>query len=399
LGLANVDGVGEIIANERKSMARVLMTGIALAGACLSLALPGAAARAGSYKVVANFDKDSGSGPEYRLTELGGLFFGVTGGGTQFPNGTVFSFGPHHKLALVAAFSGNGAPSDPSSPLLNVNGTFYGVSFYGGECCGTIYSVTPSGTVTVLHVFGEPSGSYDGYYPIGGLINVNGTLYGVTNYGGINNVGAMFSVTPDGTYTVLHSFDAKKDHVAYPNGGLVFLNGRFYGLAANTGHMASVYSVDAKLKVRSIYTFDDGQNGQPSISALVAYRNVLYGTTPRGGSANHGTVFAVTKDGAYSVVYNFHGKSDGEAPDGLTESGGVLYGTTGAGGGTGCDGGCGTAYSLTTAGVETILHSFAGGTEDGQNPSSTLLRIGGNLYGVTSGGGRNGEGTAFRVPK
>ena len=97
-------------------------------------------------------------------------------------------------------------------------GTLYGTTDGGGSIscggypyyydCGAVFSVTPSGTEKVLHSFSSPP---DGALPAAPLIDVNGTLYGTTQYGGVHkntcsgNCGTVFSITPSGTEKVLYS--------------------------------------------------------------------------------------------------------------------------------------------------------------------------------------------------
>ncbi len=83
----------------------------------------------------------------------------------------------------------------PYAGLINVKGTIYGTTYSGGaKGDGTIFSITPSGKETVLHSFGSKSG--DGEYPYAGLVNVNGTIYGTTYYGGAKGDGTVFSLSP-----------------------------------------------------------------------------------------------------------------------------------------------------------------------------------------------------------
>ena len=93
-----------------------------------------------------------------------------------------------------------------------------------------------------------------------------------------------------------------------------------------------------------------------------------------------------------SVVYAFQGSPDGARPQGgLIAIGGVLYGTTSQGGNENN----GTVFSVTPKGAETVLHVFAGGN-DGATPNGGLLSVGGVLYGTTAGGGAHGYGTVFK---
>ena len=152
-----------------------------------------------------------------------------------------------------------------------------------------------------------------------------------------------------------------------------------------------------------VYRFKNVPDGSSPGSNLIDVGGTLYGTTGMGGAHNAGTVFSVTTAGVEKVIYSFAGGSDGATPaGGLVEINGTLYGATAYGGGSGCSGkGCGTVYSVTTAGVEKVLYSFAGNT-DGANPFSSPVAIGNTLYGTTIYGGDDvcattGCGTLYSV--
>ena len=101
-----------------------------------------------------------------------------------------------------------------------------------------------------------------------------------------------------------------------------------------------------------------GRDGAYPAGKLASVGGKLYGTTDVGGTgcpatlpalAGCGTVFSITPQGQFAVVYAFKGGSDGAEPvGGLININGELYGTTIAGGGTGCGGtGCGTVFKIT----------------------------------------------------
>ncbi len=110
-----------------------------------------------------------------------------------------------------------------------------------------------------------------------------------------------------------------------------------------------------------------------------------------------GIKFVLARDrvsAGYRIVYNFGKAPDGDTPvAGLIDVNGTLYGATESGGAC-----CGTVFSVTTSGKETVLHSFRGG-KDGYSPFAGLLDVNGTLYGTTAGGdrGSSGYGTVFAL--
>jgi uncharacterized repeat protein (TIGR03803 family) len=105
---------------------------------------------------------------------------------------------------VLYRFRGGSDGRNPQSGLIDVNGTLYGTTYFGGDgtgCyapgCGTVYSISTSGTEKVLYAF---KGGSDGFFPVAGLIDVQGTLYGTTEEGGggcstDDGCGTVFSIT------------------------------------------------------------------------------------------------------------------------------------------------------------------------------------------------------------
>jgi len=123
----------------------------------------------------------------------------------------------------------------------------------------------------------------------------------------------------------------------------------------------------------------------------------LYGTASSGGAGGRATLFKITTNAAFTLLYPFAGGNDGGFPVAslASASNGVLYGTTiGAiGGGTGN----GTVFKLTTNGALSTIYSFSGGS-DGDDPEAALaLGRDGNFYGTTAYGGTSSTGTVCRV--
>jgi uncharacterized repeat protein (TIGR03803 family) len=147
----------------------------------------------------------------------------------------------------------------------------------------------------------------------------------------------------------------------------------------------------AKYTEKVVWSFGSGADGQNPDAGLIDVNGTLYGTTGNGGSGTLavGTVFSIDPNtGAETVLYSFCSRqncTDGRGPvAALIDVNGALYGTT-SGGGAYTEGnyGYGTVFSVDpTSGVETVLHSFAGGS-DGEMPEAGLIDVNGTLYGTT----------------
>jgi uncharacterized repeat protein (TIGR03803 family) len=156
-----------------------------------------------------------------------------------------------------------------------------------------------------------------------------------------------------------------------------------------------------ELPLHSFSSFPDGDDPVAGL-AYDSGNGLLYGTTEFGGVSGAGcpygcgTVFSITTAGAETTVYSFTNTPDGAFPKaGLTyDSGnGLLYGTTFRGGANGV----GTVFTFTPPGMEAPLYSFLNNGTDGQNPTSNVILRGARLYGTTAYGGANGAGTMFEI--
>jgi uncharacterized repeat protein (TIGR03803 family) len=151
-----------------------------------------------------------------------------------------------------------------------------------------------------------------------------------------------------------------------------------------------------------IYSFKGGTDGEAPLASLIYIKGTLYGTTVSGGGhpctyryfGSCGTVFSITPSGVETVLHAFgDGTADGANPvASLLDVHGAIYGTTAAGGAKGR----GTVFALTTSGAEIVLHSF-GGTRDGKTPEADLVLVNNLLYGTTALGGGAGYGTVFTI--
>lgn len=325
------------------------------------------------------------------------IFHGA-GGGVLVCGLALAMFAPAQAkgFKILYAFKGGGDGAYPDAALIaDGAGNLYGTTNAGGSgnaCgvnvgCGTAFMLAPNGTETVLHTF---TGGSDGAYPQESMIRDEaGNLYGATEEGGIYGHGTVFKITPGGTETVLHQFTGGSDGAepsslvfAHKKGNLIgtaFFGGDNVGCAVG-GSCGHIFKISATGTESDVYDFTAAGGANPIAAVIKDKAGNLYGTTPIGGGGNCnilyvpgcGTVYKLAPDGTETVLHSFAGGSDGIYPyAALTMDGaGNLYGTTEVGGSGGCSindlPGCGTVFKIAPDGTETVLHAFTGGRDGGE---------------------------------
>lgn len=306
-----------------------------------------------------------GGGTIFKLTTDG------TAAGTTFT--TLYTFSPVVFDQKAAAYINTDGAQPFAGLVRDGQGNFYGVTSAGGDAGnGTVFKLTTDGTaagttLTRLHSFtADPYNSSlgnsvnaDGAAPEATLVaDGQGNFLGVTPYGGGNDSGTIFQVTPAGVLTTLYNFT--KVIPGDPN--------------------------------------SSNADGAHSNSALVADGlGNFYGTTPSGGSNNNGTLFKITTDGTpagttFTLLHDFSAtvydgsgnfiNADGATPAAPLVHGldGNFYGTTPAGG----TDGQGTVLELTPAGDLLTLYNFTAGTDGGRPGNALLQTDSATFYGVTA---------------
>ena len=323
-----------------------------------------------------------------RLSFLAGLWL-------TFLSGSVHA----QTLTTLYTFSGPDG-SGPQAPLtLGTDGNSYGTTWSGGASnFGTVFKITPSGALTTLHSFAGSNGS-DGGSPNALTLGNDGNFYGTAGCCGLpypQGGGTVFSITPSGALTTLHSFVGTDGWG--PVGALTLdPTGNFYGVTRSGvypyGTCGTVFHMTTGGTFSEIYSFgntiseycDGPLTGSIPSSGLVLAGGNYYGTTTYDTDEppyGHGTVYRMTPSGAVTWLH-FFDDTDGAYPiTALTLGGdGNLYGTTNESGA-----GYGTVFQMTLSGNFTTLHTFQ--DSDGASPASALLwGTDGNLYGTTSSGG------------
>jgi uncharacterized repeat protein (TIGR03803 family) len=194
---------------------------------------------------------------------------------------------------VLFSFDGSDG-AEPAASLIDVNGTFYGTTAYGGTHDeGTVFSIDTTGTEHVLHSFNNSSS--DGGIPSASLINVKGTLYGTTVEGGTHGEGTVFSISTSGTEYVLYNFGSGSDG-ALPRASLIDAKGTLYGttLSGGTHREGTVFTISTAGTEHVLYNFGGRPDGAAPWAHLIDVHGTLYGTTRNGGTHTGGTVFALS---------------------------------------------------------------------------------------------------------
>ena len=365
-----------------------------------------------TFKTLVNFDGTNGANGADLIQGPDGNLYGTSGGGAN-GSGLLFKMTPAGRLTPVYNFCSETGCADGNGPgdlVLGTDGNFHGGTDFGGEFhYGTVFKITEEGALTTLHNFDGADGRSFKY-----LVQASsGNFYGTTTNGGNvtecngNGCGTVFKITPSGTLTTLYNFCGQ---AGCPDGAILFdsllqgTSGEYYGATWGGGpaNGGTVFTITPEGTLATLYSFcvvnypfcSDGSN---PITLVLGRDGNFYGATASGGANNAGTVFKITPAGTLTTIYSFCalvGCTDGSGPrDGMIlGSDGNFYGTTYYGGANDE----GTVYQITPAGVLTTLHSFDG--TDGNYPIGLLFQAtNGAFYGTTNFGGSSGDGTIFSL--
>ena len=371
---------------------------VAVAASWMLLVSSGAVARQ-SFHTLVNFGGDDGANPPAPLIQASdGNLYGTTYAGGANSGGTVFRLAPAGALTTLYSFCALASCVDGQGPngslVLATDGNFYGTTLVGGIAdAGTVFKITSQGSLSTLYSFCTESRCTDGKRPFAGLIEgSDGNLYGTTVFGGTDNQGTVFRITPAGSLTTLHSFRGSDG--AEPYAGVIqATDGNLYGTTYNGGAAqgGTVFKVTLTGMLTTLHNFCSQANcadgAQPYSAVLATTSRRIYGTTEHNGAHNSGTVFTITPAGMLTTVYNFCAQpacADGGYPHAALIEGtdGNLYGTTDRGGASGY----GTIFKLSGSSLIT-LGSFQGA--NGTEPDGLVQAVNGLLYGTTLEGGIN----------
>lgn len=375
-----------------------------------------------SYAILHSFKGGDGANPNDSLVTDGTALYGMTwGGGSGYLGlGVIFKMNINGTgFTILHPFNGYIVNTDGMNPpgSLTLSGrALYGMAYAINSLTGVLFKINTDGSdYSVLHLFGSDTFT-SGTAPGKGLTLSGTSLYGITQYGGVESCvggggyarGTVFEMNTDGSnFNLLHSFSecAGINLCGWvPFGSLIVSDSTLYGTTTD-----KPFTQGALFKLNTdgtqytiLHRFYPWGDGYSPYGSLTLSGSTLYGMTAWGGWAGGGVIFKINTDGTnYTILHSFGDgtvANDGWTPYGsLTQSGSVLYGMTSGGGA----GGYGVIFRMSMDGEDyAILHSFGDGTiaNDGKDPHGSLLLSGSTFYGMTRSGGSNDMGTIFSLP-
>jgi uncharacterized repeat protein (TIGR03803 family) len=292
--------------------------------------------------------------------------------------------------------------------VLATNGDLYGTATFGGaNGSGTVFKLTLSGTYTTLYSFCSQANCADGSQPEGGLMQANnGRIYGTANGGGTGQGGTVFEITPGGTLGIVHEFCSLTncaDGTSPIGGPIQGTDGNLYGTTVFGGTLpggqsgsGTIYKIDPTTGgLTTLYVFCSQPyctDGEFPFGALVEGTDGnFYGTTESGGAANAGgsysltagTVFRITPEGVLTTLHSFCTQSG--CPDGFDPEGTLAQSTNGSFYGATCGGACGgTSGDGTVFELSMGLHPFVRTLPMAGEVGEQVRILGTDLTGATS---------------
>jgi uncharacterized repeat protein (TIGR03803 family) len=279
---------------------------------------------------------------------------------------------------------------DPAlSPVQFTNGTLYGVTLFGGQgknAGGTVWQVSTAGKTAVVHTFkpSSPGKFLNGRSPVIGFVEgTDHNLYGFSQYGGTTNHGVMYKLLPSGGFQVLHNFctGACQD-IAGPM--IVGQDGNFYGVPPSG---AAIFRMTPTGTYTTVLALNPSTQGAAA-NLIQGKDGTFYGTGALGSTTEcdqQGIVFKMTPTGTYSIVHIF---PTAEFPTAalVQASDGNLYGAVAS-----------TIFRLTPEGVLSTIYTLQ--PEDGLGIVQIQQASDGNLWILSQNGGPQpaGPGEIFAV--
>ncbi len=371
-------------------------------------------ALAQTYKVIHNFTGVGNDG----ATPYGGpaldptgKLYGATYTGGKYGAGSVYKLSPQGsswKYSSLYSFTGENDGDGPAFATLAIHDQGLFGTTEGGGYFGTAFEVSPhkkGWREKVVHSFGQGT---DGEEPIGGVVfDKAGNFYGTTLLGGTYGNGTVYKVTPSGVERVIYSFVGGSDAVNPGAGVTLDAKGNLYGTTSfgGTNNLGAVYEVSptgSGWKESVLYSFEGQNDGQNSLGGVILDKaGNLYGGTFDGGANGGGTVYELSPSGGgwtLTVLYSFSGGYGGVYNKLTFDAKGRLYGATNGDGANGM----GSVFKLTPSkgGWKFIdLYDFVGGSEGSSPYGSVAVDAHGYIFGTAVLGGSDNQGVVFEIAK
>lgn len=236
---------------------------------------------------------DDGAFPHAGLfMDKHGNLYGTTQNGGRKNMGTVFEISAKGKERVLYAFHGDKDGLWPEGRVIkDTHGNLYGTTYYGGPGgAGEVFKLAPDGSKTVLHAFTDGD---DGGFPASGLVmDEGGNLYGTAYSGGEEGVGTIFKIDAAGKFSVLYSVEGSVG--SNPVTDLIMdKSGTLFGaISFGSGQICcgALFKLSADGAFTVLHTFTGHDGAEPN-SLFMDQQGNFYGTTVVGGRKNHGTVF------------------------------------------------------------------------------------------------------------
>jgi uncharacterized repeat protein (TIGR03803 family) len=265
----------------------------------------------GAFTSLHSFQLTDGATPARKLVQgTDGNFYGATGAGGANGDGTVFKITPSGTLTTLHSFDGADGADLYVGLVQSADGNFYGTTGAGGaNGNGTVFKITPSGTLTTLHSFDGTDGSEPNALVQGSNGNFYGTTIGGGTGGNADNApsGTVFEITPSGTLTTLFNFDnLNNQNPGDPLVGALVqgtgTDGNFYGLtveggsgsACGTAGCGTLYKITPSGTLTVVYSIPGPPvNGIPDAGLTQGTNGSFYGAT-NGGGLDYGTIYSLS---------------------------------------------------------------------------------------------------------
>jgi uncharacterized repeat protein (TIGR03803 family) len=293
----------------------------------------------GAFGQLFTFDSTNGSQPNGGLTLVSdGDFYGTASSGGSSNDGVLFKTTPSGSYTVLHEFAGGSDGAVPAAPPIEgSDGSLYGTTDGNTTVASTIYKYErASGSFSTIYQFDQTHGQF----VVAPLIQAtDGNFYGTAYQGGASNCGTIFKVTPSGTLLWYYSFPCLSGG-SNPIGPLVQAkDGNFYGTTQLGGsfNVGTVFKLSQGGVVSILYNFQSFFNGgadgsNPFAGLVQATDGKLYGSTLAGGTQNLGILFQITTTGTYKLLYSFLTGNEGPLAAPLQHTNGLLYGTDEQGG-------------------------------------------------------------------